>query len=75
VVEQYAMYIDGAWASSASGETIDSVNPWTQQVAQVPSGTDHDSDRAVTSGPPRVRGLVVGTGRSSQLERRCHAHH
>jgi acyl-CoA reductase-like NAD-dependent aldehyde dehydrogenase len=50
VVEQYAMYIDGAWTASASGETIDSVNPWTQQVwAQVPSGTEHDIDRAVAA--------------------------
>src|SRR5690606_5644096 len=38
-------YIDGAWISSASQETIDVINPATQEVlAKVPSGRDSGKD-------------------------------
>lgn len=42
------MYIGGAWVDAVSGETIDSVNPATDEVlASVPRGRAEDVDRAV----------------------------
>src|SRR5688572_19421384 len=42
------LYYDGAWQSSASGETIPVISSATEQeVARVPRGTAEDVDRAV----------------------------
>jgi acyl-CoA reductase-like NAD-dependent aldehyde dehydrogenase len=44
------LYIDGAWVAPASSETIDVINPSTEQViAAVPAGTAADVDRAVAA--------------------------
>ena len=44
------LYIDGAWVASTGAATIDVVNPTTGGVvAQVPSGTVEDVDRAVAA--------------------------
>jgi aldehyde dehydrogenase (NAD+) len=42
------MYVGGAWADSSSAETIDVLNPATEEVIdRVPAGTAADVDRAV----------------------------
>jgi acyl-CoA reductase-like NAD-dependent aldehyde dehydrogenase len=44
------LYIDGDWVASTGGATIDVINPTTGGVvAQVPSGTVEDVDRAVAA--------------------------
>jgi aldehyde dehydrogenase (NAD+) len=44
------LYIDGAWVASTGAETIDVINPSTEQViAAVPAGTPADVDRAVAA--------------------------
>ena len=44
------LYIDGAWVPSDGSETIDVINPSTEQViAAVPAGTAADVDRAVAA--------------------------
>jgi acyl-CoA reductase-like NAD-dependent aldehyde dehydrogenase len=44
------IYIDGAWAPSASSTTIPVINPATEEViAAMPAGTAGDADRAVTA--------------------------
>ncbi len=44
------MFIDGAWADAASGETVAVVNPATEEeIAQVPRGDAADVDRAVAA--------------------------
>jgi aldehyde dehydrogenase (NAD+) len=49
-VKQYAMYVDGEWVPAESGETFESVNPWTQEAfASVPAGDAADVDRAVAA--------------------------
>jgi betaine-aldehyde dehydrogenase len=43
-------YIDGKWVPSASGDTVDVVNPTTEEVvARVAAGHRDDIDRAVTA--------------------------
>jgi aldehyde dehydrogenase (NAD+) len=42
------IYVGGVWADSASGETIDVVNPSTEQlIDRIPAGSPADVDRAV----------------------------
>ncbi|HVL80966.1 MAG TPA: aldehyde dehydrogenase family protein [Actinomycetota bacterium] len=42
------LYIDGAWVPSTGSETIDVLNPATEEViAQIPAGTPDDIDAAV----------------------------
>lgn len=44
------MYIGGQWVQPASDETIDVVNPYTEEViARIPAGTAADVDRAVAA--------------------------
>jgi aldehyde dehydrogenase (NAD+) len=44
------IYVGGAWADSASPETIDVINPATEEVVdRVPAGADADVDRAVAA--------------------------
>ncbi|MFM1800769.1 MAG: hypothetical protein RJA81_121 [Planctomycetota bacterium] len=47
---QTKMLIDGHWVDSASGETFTTYNPATEEpIAEVPSGTREDVDRAVAA--------------------------
>ena len=47
-LERFQMFIDGAWAEPASGETFESYNPFTAQPwALIPRGTAEDVERAV----------------------------
>ncbi|WP_374158819.1 aldehyde dehydrogenase family protein [Mycobacterium sp. G7A2] len=44
------LYIDGAWVSPSGTDTIDVINPATEEVlGAVPSGTDADVDAAVAA--------------------------
>jgi len=47
-VKQYQMFIGGEWRDAASGETLDSVNPATEEViATIPNAGEADIDLAV----------------------------
>jgi 1-pyrroline dehydrogenase len=47
-VSSYKNFIGGDWVDSASGETMEVINPSTgETVAEVPRGTSEDVDRAV----------------------------
>ena len=47
-VQAYQQFIDGRWVDSASGQTLDVVNPATDEVvARVPASDAEDVDRAV----------------------------
>src|SRR2546423_11305398 len=47
-VKTYQQFIGGGWADSASGETLDVINPADDQViAKVPKSAAEDVDRAV----------------------------
>ncbi len=49
-VQQYKMYINSEWVSSASGETFDVYNPGTSEIiARVPKGNSEDVKKAVDS--------------------------
>jgi 1-pyrroline dehydrogenase len=49
-VTKHRMFIDGAQVDAASGETVEVVNPATEEViAEVPKGSEADVDRAVTA--------------------------
>ena len=46
-VKTYQQFIGGEWADSASGETLDVINPANDQViAKVPRSGPEDVDRA-----------------------------
>jgi len=50
VTDYDQLYIDGAWVPSSGSDTIEVVNPSTEQViAAVPAGTPADVDRAVAA--------------------------
>jgi len=50
VTEYSKLYIDGAWVPSTATETIEVINPSTEQViGAVPAGTPADVDRAVAA--------------------------
>ncbi|WP_326943712.1 aldehyde dehydrogenase [Amycolatopsis sp. NBC_01307] len=47
-MQQYQMYVDGQWADSATGEWLDSTDPYSGEVwARIPAGTAQDAGRAV----------------------------
>ncbi|MBC6997030.1 aldehyde dehydrogenase [Cytophaga sp. FL35] len=47
-VKEYKLFIDGEWVASESGETIDVVNPTTEElVARVQNGTVEEAQRAL----------------------------
>lgn len=49
-LETYRLFIDGEYVDSASGQWIESVDPYSGEVwARVPSGNSADVDRAVTA--------------------------
>lgn len=48
MIEKYKMYIGGEWADSVSGETFESIDPYTGEAwAEFPSANAQDVDRAV----------------------------
>ena len=56
-VEHYQMVIDGQHVDSSSGETMELVNPATNQVfATVPRANEADVDRAVAAARAAFRG-------------------
>src|SRR5258705_11919106 len=47
-VSSYKNIVGGEWVDSASGETMEVLNPATgEAIAEVPRGTKEDADRAV----------------------------
>lgn len=47
-VKEYQLFIDGEWLTSSSGETIDVINPTTEElVAKVQNGTVEEAKRAL----------------------------
>lgn len=49
-IATYDLYIGGAWSPAASGETFDTVNPYTAECwARVPEAGPEDVDRAVVA--------------------------
>src|SRR6184192_3387110 len=49
-VSSYKNFVGGDWVDSASGETMEVINPSTgETIAEVPRGTDEDVDRAVAA--------------------------
>ena len=49
-VRTYQQFIGGSWVDSASGETLDVINPANDQViAKVPKSSSEDVDRAVAA--------------------------
>ena len=49
-ITTYDLYIGGSWAPAASGETFDTVNPYTGETwARVPEAGPEDVNRAVTA--------------------------
>ena len=47
-MEQFRMYIDGAWCDAESGQTFETKNPFTGQAwARLPQADGRDVDRAV----------------------------
>lgn len=47
-LDQYKMYIDGAFVDASNGETFDNINPSTAKVLnQIPKATEEDLDRAL----------------------------
>src|SRR6266566_1163659 len=47
-VSSYKNIVGGEWVESASGETMEVLNPATgEAIAEVPRGTKEDADRAV----------------------------
>jgi acyl-CoA reductase-like NAD-dependent aldehyde dehydrogenase len=47
-MKRYQMLVDGVWQDSASGEWIESIEPFSGEViAEVPGGNAADADRAV----------------------------
>lgn len=47
-VKEYQLFIEGEWVTSKSGETIDVVNPTTEElVARVQNGTVEEAQRAL----------------------------
>ncbi|GAA3746831.1 acyl-CoA reductase-like NAD-dependent aldehyde dehydrogenase [Spinactinospora alkalitolerans] len=64
-----SLYLNGAWADSASAQAIDVVNPTTEEVIdQVPAGDPKDVDRAVAA----ARAAFPAWSALPVAERRAH---
>ncbi|MBM4765019.1 aldehyde dehydrogenase family protein [Bacillus sp. B15-48] len=67
------MFINNQWVESASGETLDSVNPFTGKVwAQAPAGDKEDIDRAVQAAKVAFEGewsTYTGSQRAALLRK------
>ncbi|CAM4249533.1 aldehyde dehydrogenase [Zobellia nedashkovskayae] len=49
-IKEYQLFIDGEWVTSTSGETIDIVNPTTEEiVARVQNGTVEEANQALNA--------------------------
>ena len=49
-IKEYQLFIDGKWVTSTSGETIDIVNPTTEEVvARVQNGTVEEANQALNA--------------------------
>jgi 1-pyrroline dehydrogenase len=60
------MFVGGEWTEASEGETVDVVNPATEEViAQVPKGTPADVDRAVAA----ARAAFDGWSQSTPQDR------
>jgi aldehyde dehydrogenase (NAD+) len=60
------LYLNGAWQSSASGESIDVVNPATEEIIdRVPAGSPADVDAAVAA----ARAAFPSWSRTASAER------
>ncbi|WP_371783984.1 aldehyde dehydrogenase family protein [Streptosporangium subroseum] len=60
------LYLNGAWQSSASGESIDVVNPATEEIVdRVPAGSPADVDAAVAA----ARAAFPSWSRTASAER------
>ena len=58
-VTQYRMLIGGEWVDATSGQTYDSMNPYTGQTwAQMPDAQAEDVDRAVQAARKAVKDPV-----------------
>lgn len=74
VVERYRLWIGGEWVDSASGQWIDSVEPYSGQVwAQIPRGNAADAARAVEAAHQAFRSSawtgLTATQRGALLRR------
>lgn len=73
-VKEYKMFINNQWVESASGETFDSVNPFTGEVwAKAPKGEKEDIDLAVKAAKAAFEtgewSKVNGAGRAALLRK------
>jgi aldehyde dehydrogenase (NAD+) len=60
------LYIDGAWVASTGSDTIEVINPTTEEVmGRIPDGTTEDVDRAVRS----ARAAFEGWSHTDKEER------
>jgi 1-pyrroline dehydrogenase len=69
---KFRMFIDGEWAEAASGETVEVINPATEEViAEVPKGSEVDVDRAVAAARAAFEAwsLTTPAERSGMLHR------
>lgn len=63
------LYIDGEWVSPSNTETIDVINPATEQVlGTVPAGTDADVDAAVAAARKAFDPLIGVSERRERLD-------
>ena len=63
------LYIDGAWVSPSSTDTIEVINPATEQVlGTVPAGTDADVDAAVAAARKAFDPLIGVSERRERLD-------
>ena len=73
-VSTYQMFIGGQWVDAASGESFESLNPYTGSVwARIPAGQDSDVDRAVTAAQKALDDpawKLMGLARRGMLMRR-----
>lgn len=73
-VKEYKMFINNQWVESASGETFDSINPFTGEVwANAPKGEKEDIDLAVKAAKAAFEtgewSKVNGAGRAALLRK------
>ena len=61
-VTQYKNFVGGDWVDSASGETMEVLNPATgEAIAEVPRGTAEDVERAVAAAKKALPGWLEAT--------------
>jgi len=73
-IREYKMLLGGEWVDARSGETFESINPYTGKVwATAPEATDEDVDRAVCAAREAFDegawGRMTGTQRARLLRR------